>query len=370
MGQDQVVRSIFSRVVDGTYYFFDEGDDQRDITAWGQGELQKYVLAANISAYLYNDPIAAAWANENWAPKGTNKQGVAHKDVWRNAGGAPIFRLILRSTGVDNTGSRHDGLDLICYNGGFMNEIVAHSGWSSKDVSVLMKIGGKTAANHDHADAGSFQIYYKGMLAGDAGFYDTYDHNSNSNFKQYHQATIAHNSILIYSGTTSYGQRAGSTYSEPTTLGKWSDSTYKTAELLGVSYRYDLSGNPKYAYIAGDITPAYRSVSTTYAKKVERRMLSVFNTRNPDAPLYFFVYDRVKTGSSSYQVAFLLQTAAEPTIEGNTVTVNSGGRYTDGKLVLQNVIGAGSYNKVENEKIYNANGEYTGNKNYHVNGIS
>ncbi|MBR5242358.1 MAG: heparinase II/III family protein [Clostridia bacterium] len=333
VNQDQVIRSIFSRVVDGQYYFFDEGDDKREISAWGQGELNRFVLAANISAYLYNDETAAAWASGTWN---------GNYSSWVYSDNVNAFRIIYRSNNdtVSNTGSRHEGLDLICYNGGFMNEIVAHSGWSSSDVSVLMKIGGYSAGNHDHGDAGSFQIYYKGILAGDTGFYNSYNSTHHST---YHQATIAHNSIVVYSGSTSYGQKTGMEISDAMPKSSWLSSSTKTATLTGVSYKYDASGkNPRYAYIAGDISPAYKSSANV--TKADRRMLSVFNTGNADAPMYFFVYDRVTT-SSNRQVAFLLHTAAEPTISGNTVTVDAGGYYISsktppqGKLVLQSVIG-------------------------------
>ena len=348
VGQDQVVRSIFSRVVDGAYFFFDEGDDQRDIHAWGQGELKRYILAANISAYLYNDETAAAWAGSAW---NNNETWYYNDNVW-------LYRLILRSTQVKNTGSRHEGLDLITYNDGFMNEIVAHTGWTSNDVSVLMKIGGYTVGNHDHGDAGSFQIYYKGMLAGDTGFYDDYD---SYHHNVYHQATIAHNSIVVYNGNTSYGQKTGLSTDDSMTYSEWVSAktdSGKQGDVLGVSYKYDANGKPKYAYIAGDITSAY-SPSSTYAKSVQRRMLTVFNTNSSDVPAYFFVYDRVKTGNANHQATFLLHTAAKPTISGNTVTVTSysNNNKTGGQLVLQSVLGAGEFVTYSGDQKYYVNGE-------------
>ena len=345
--QDQVIRSIFSRVVDGAYFFFDEGDDQRDIAAWGMGELKRYVLSANISAYLYNDETAAAWAGSAW---NNNATWYENDNVW-------LYRLILRSTQVDNTGSRHEGLDLVCYNAGFMNEIVAHTGWTSNDVSVLMKIGGYTVGNHDHGDAGSFQIYYKGMLAGDTGFYDDYDDSHHNN---YHQATIAHNSIVVYNGSEPFGQKTGLSTDDSMDYSTWLSAVNgkgKQGDVLGVSYKYDANGKPKYAYIAGDITSAYSS-SSTYAKSVQRRMLTVFNTNSSDVPAYFFVYDRVKTGSTNHQATFLLHTAAAPTISGNTVTVTSNSnKKTGGQLVLQSVLGAGEFVTYSGDQKYYVNGK-------------
>ena len=357
-GQDQVIRSIFSRVVDGQYFFFDEGDDNREVGAWGQGELKRYVVSANISAYLYGDETAAAWASGSWAPAGTNKQNQTHKSAWEDNDNVWLFRLIYRSTNVDNTGSRHEDLDLILYNGGFMNEIVAHTDWTGNAASVLMKIGGYTVGNHDHGDAGSFQIYYKGILAGDTGFYDDYD---STHHNDYHQATIAHNSIVVYSGNKSYGQKTGLSTNDSMTYSVWNSgkenfSSLKTGTVLGYDYRYDArTGAPKYAYIAGDISAAYSDNS--YAQGVERRMLSVFNTENPDVPMYFFVYDHVTVGKNTYQATFLLHTVNEPTISGNTVTVTSGGNGTSGgKLVLQSLIG-GTPTKIGGSgKNYNVNG--------------
>ena len=347
--QQKVIRSVFSRVVDGKDYYFDEGDDQTAATDKGYLNLRRYAVPAKISAYLYNDPTAAAWGEGAWL-------SASEQSDWQKWGDSFLYQIIYRSTGVDNNkNNRYKGLDLILYNGGFMNEIVAHNGWDKNSVSVLMKIGGRTTANHDHADAGSFQIYYKGMLAGDTGFYDSYDDDPGTQFREYHQATIAHNSIVIYKDNTSYGQKPGCAYSEPKTYDEWMSDSYKTATLIGVSTKYDLSGNPQYAYIAGDITPAYTEESSS-ASYVERRMLSVFNTENKDAPMYFFVYDRVKTGES-YQAAFLLHTLNEPQIEGNTVTVTSGGNNTGGKLVLQSLIGASEFKTYSGEQKYYVNGE-------------
>ena len=65
-------------------------------------------------------------------------------------------------------------------------------------------------------------------------------------------------------------------------------------------------------------------------------MLAVFDTDNPDIPMYFFVYDNITTYDANDQKTFLLHIKTPPTIDGKTVTVNCG----TGRLVLQNVYGA------------------------------
>ena len=106
--------------------------------------------------------------------------------------------------------------------------------------------------------------------------------------------------------------------------------------MTGVSYGYadQAKTTPTYAYIAGDIAAAYPSSTVS---EVTRRMLAVFDTKNPNVPMYFFVFDNITAKSGSYKKTFLLHTATEPTVNQTTKTVTEvvGG----GKLVLQNVIG-------------------------------
>ncbi len=209
--------------------------------------------------------------------------------------------------------------------------------------ATLMKIGCRTGANHDHADAGQFQIWYKGMLAGDTGSYDSY---GDSHFTKYHQATIAHNCVLVNGS----GQRQPS---EAGSYANWQTDTYKTGTVTGYAYGYsDVAQNdPAYTYIAGDITPAYNSSTVTEAN---RRMLTVFDTADSNEELYFFVFDNVTAKYASYKKTFLLHVPAEPTINGKKVTmVNQYGA----KLVMQNVFGGDNI-----EKIGGAN------RNYVVNG--
>ena len=331
----RVVPSLFSRIVDGGVTIFDEGDCEAKSD---QEIVNSFCFAASISAYLYNDSVAASLSN-----------------YYGNRYTSALSLLILKSTDVDEDRPHFDGLDLICYNGGFMNEIVAHSDWGASAVSVLMKIGGRSTANHDHGDAGSFQIYYKGILAGDTGFYDTYN---STHFKNYHQATIAHNSIVIYRNGSVVGQKPGSSYAEPTTYEKWMTDTYKTANLSAVSYGYKDAEKtqPTYAYIAGDISPAYQGNVT----KADRRMLAVFDTQNPNVPLYFIVYDNVVGTNSSDRATFLLHTKSDPTISGNTVSAFAG----TGKLILQNIVGGDKIEKIGGtDKNYVVNGSQVATQN-------
>ena len=330
----QVARSIYSHELPGTYngrfyVGFNTGDDHVP-----DGSFIDYTHIALISSYLFNDATMRAEL-EYYK---TNYSIFANESAISDAGVGEY--LICSSNGVQAASDRHEGMDLILYNGGWLGQIIARNSWKSDQAAVLMKVGVRTVGNHDHLDAGQFQIFYKEMLAGDTGAYASYGENHHY---YYHQATIAHNSLLIYNpslkssdnGYYSGGQRvlkAGS-------VGEYSswknNSKYTTGEVTGVSYGYsdpDTKTQPIYAYLAGDITAANDSSTVS---EVTRRMLAVYDTGNPNVPMYFFVFDSITAKSGSYKKTFLLHVPTEPQIEGNKVTVKNG----KGKLVLQNVIG-------------------------------
>lgn len=304
-----VMKSVYANFIYATTYAFEEGDSE------GRSAKQKTLnlaLPAMMSAYVLDDATGEVWAR---------------KADYAYTGSVYLFIMKTGTKDLEKLNDRYDDMSYITYNGGFESRIIAHNSWTKNDAAVFMKIGGKTTANHDHADAGSFQIYYKALLTGDSGCYDSY---GSTHHTKYHQATVAHNSILIYNGTTGYGQNQPG---ETTSFSTWSGTKYDTGETTGVAYAYDKDGKPLYAYIAGELSGCYNTYAG--ASRVERRMLTVYDTENASSPMFVFVFDAIKTSNTSYRKAFLLHTPTQPTINGNTVTVVNG----DGKLVLQNVTG-------------------------------
>ena len=67
-----------------------------------------------------------------------------------------------------------------------------------------VQVRASTTAGHCHYDNGHFDIYYKGELAHDSGRYDddwglqVDERIRTSEFFNYYQRTIAHNTILVY----------------------------------------------------------------------------------------------------------------------------------------------------------------------------
>ena len=335
----KVMRTAYEHVVysvagnSGTQ-IFSEGDHQGRS---GKEALKQLALPSMISAYLFDDPVAMSWA-----------------DYADYSYFPTTYYMILKSKGTTGSAAkRYDGLDPIVYNGGWLGQMIAHNSFDTDGASVYMKIGNRMTANHDHADSGSFQIYYKALLAGDSGYYDKYE---SDHHKNYHQATIAHNSIVLKNGNTIVGQKQPS---ETTSFSTWkTGNNYQMGTTTGYAYGYADAAKtkPTYAYLAGDIAAAYCTPQTLFGytigfnsselERCDRRMLAVYETGNARSPLFFFVYDNITSKDTKYQKVFLLHTITEPTISGKKATVVNG----SGKLVLQNVAGDCTLSKVGGAK--------------------
>ena len=341
----QVMRSIYAyELPDGNGFAM--GDSHETAV---DGDFINYGLTAMMASYLFNDETIRAQLESR--PGCYTKFFDEDQDCFEYTGVAEY--LICSSNGVKAADDVHKDMDLILYNGGWLGQIIARNGWGDDQATVLMKIGVKTAGNHDHQDQGQFQIWYKGMLAGDTGVYDGYSTQHRNN---YHRQTIAHNCVLVRTpGETGVSDSGGQRKiggDEMSPSGFKNDAKSKTGEVIGVKYAYadNAKTKPLYAYVAGDISTSYDSGR---ASKVVRRMLAVYDTKNADVPLYFFVFDNVTATSNSLEKVFLLHTRTEPTVSGKTVTEVNG----EGKLVLQNVFGGDSITKIGGE-----------NNNYNVNG--
>ena len=294
----------------------------------------RYMDIAYISAYLYADETVLAHADVLLGGK-TLSCGV-HKRGYMGINN-PIYMALTGMCDISPPNDRYADLDLITYNGAPLGDYLVHSSWNSSDAIIIFtRIRERTTGNHDHADAGTFEIYYKGMLTSDGGSYNNY---SAAHTKYFHQATISHNGLIIYnpskasedSGWYSGGQR--NVRSSPTDLNAWlTSSQMKTGTITGheSAYTDESKTKPLYTYSAGDITAAYSSDTVSY---VGRRMLTVF-TGDPEFPMAFFVFDDITAKQASYEKRFLLQISSmnAPTVNNTDKTVVT--ENGSGRLVL------------------------------------
>ncbi len=187
--------------------------------------------------------------------------------------------------------------------------LISRNGWDDDAAMVYMKIGERYTANHEHRDFGSFQIFYKGALAIDAGFYDAY----NTSVHSHNYSTLAHNALTINGNKNQDLDR-----SEPSSFERMPQG----GTVIGEEAIEGENGT-EIAYLAGDMTEIY-----TLTSEVGRYMLAVYNydeDGNPTGtPLCFFVMDDVKMkNGKEYEVEFLLQPMLEPEVNGNVVKITN-----------------------------------------------
>ena len=227
-----------------------------------------------------------------------------------------------------------DALPLAFYAGSPVGQTFAHSAWDSEDAVLLyMKIGEKYSTGHEHKDAGQFQIYYKGILASDSGYYDLYLSDVHAN---YTRQTIAHNCLLIYdpsekTGAINDGGMITFPDEESGSLTQWLSRDYTDrGVVIGQENAYHEDGSMNYAYLAGDLTTGY---SASKVDEVLRHMLGVF-TDDDNSKMVFFVFDKISATNADFQKTFLLHMENEPIVFDNySVITNDGGMLVNQTLL-------------------------------------
>ncbi len=256
----------------------------------------------------------------------------------------PAMYPILISPTLNIKSDKASKLPTLVYNGYPGGQTIIKSSLDKDAAFAYMRVLDKTMVNHEHRDSGTFQIYYKGLLACESGIYKGVLYGK-EHWKHYLQATVAHNGMLVYDAayrdTLPEAERkyySGSQRHlwEAGTIDKWNSGLYDFAKILGHA---ECEG--KFAYISGNTTGAYIPETVDYVK---RSMLTVL-TDKKDIPMLFFVYDDVTSKNDGAIKKFLLHTVNEPTLEGNTVTVTQDG----GKLVLTSLLGADRIEKIGGE---------------------
>lgn len=217
--------------------------------------------------------------------------------------------------------------------------IVARTGWEEGPKAPVamaeMKISPWMFNNHQHLDAGHFQVWYKGALACDSGAY-SYGTNHDVN---YYKRTIAHNTVTVldpdeqfewthskWDGKTPIvndgGQRWPAKATEPTTLEMLKANGHEVGRVLAHAIGPD-PAKPLFSHLAGDLTGAY-------SKKIERfiRSFVFLNLEDATHPAALLVYDRVRSAKPSFKKTWLLHCPDQPTLAEAAFSVHGtwGGR--------------------------------------------
>ncbi|MFD4788296.1 DUF4962 domain-containing protein [Streptomyces sp. NPDC058459] len=231
--------------------------------------------------------------------------------------------------------------------------MIARTGWDegpdAETAIAQVTIGGHNFSNHQHLDAGTFQIYYRGPLALRSGIYEGKEGSYGSRHDlNYNKRTIAHNALLIknpaetftFAGTTlsnDGGQPFPAGGAEAATLHDLLDPARHHVNARSASgWAGPDRAKPVFSHVRGDITPAYG----TKARLVTRSFVFI-NLDEPGHPGALIVRDSLATGSSSFETAFLLHSAEKPVVGPTTVDIARTDSAPGGKLRLTTLAPAG-----------------------------
>ncbi|WP_284639305.1 heparin/heparin-sulfate lyase HepB [Paenibacillus silviterrae] len=245
-------------------------------------------------------------------------------------------------------------LPLTRYFGSPSGIMVSRTGWdegkdrSSGTVIAEMRVGEYQYNNHQHLDAGAFQLYYKGYLAIDSGIYkgSSGKYHSPHN-KYYFKRSIAHNTVLVYDpdelsqypyvkdgglvwpNVNDGGQRWPNEGRPPLQLEDLLGKDFKRGEVLAHAYGPD-AVQPDYSYLKGDITAAY----SDKMKQFQRSFLFL-NFKDAAHPAALIIFDRVVSAKADFKKYWLLHSVEEPQVTpetGRTIISRSEDGYT-GQLI-------------------------------------
>lgn len=315
---------IYTRRGDGQH--FREGDDYNEATQLVDMWKGSMTTMLGMAANFYKDPLLKKHFLRD-------RPGLASFDTSLGSW-TPVMHLITN----DPTIGKEDisSLPYTKYFDAPLGQMIARTGWdfgmNSPDTIAYMRIGELWGGNHHHKDAGNFQIYYKGILASESGYYESYgtDHDWN-----YNKESIAHNTLRIATSSNPSGlQRGPNGNGEPANYQVWLENgkdEYVTGEVIGHEFGPD-TRVPEYSYIAGDIAKAYTDVDEAV------RSMIFLPTDNEDYPAAFVVFDKVTTSEKKAEKTFVLHSLQEPTVEGNVSVIKRDEYGYNGQLTNQTLL--------------------------------
>lgn len=256
---------------------------------------------------------------------------------------SPATVLILnKDVGYETNSS----LPLSRFFDGSVSSTIARTGWTNFTTSnfnnldpndntavAYMKVGQKNAGNHQHLDAGNFQLYYKGILANDPCYYNGSNYDSDY-MNGYAKRSVAHNVVLIEDGVQnsvgglSYADRGQMAVGDKTT------SLEKTASWEAHAVAGDDVNQPDFTYMKANLYKAYRSTQSGSYK----RSFMFMNMDDKNEPAALVVFDRITTGTA-YNTYWLLHGLKSPTVSGKRAvfTTDTGGQMTNDTLLPASV---------------------------------
>ena len=220
-----------------------------------------------------------------------------------------------------------------------LTSVFHRTGWQagldSDAAMAQFKAYERNIGDHMHLDTGTFQLYYKGALAIDSGYYELW---GNAHDFNYDKRTVAHNLVTVYDPNEKFVAYDGKEYANDGGQRFNKQIVAKDFEyMMSEECHYaDTKGTyigpeektPAFSYLKTDITPSYSDKVQSY-----NRSMVFMDLFDEDYPAAFIVYDNVTSSDKTFDKKWLLHSIEEPVISENTTTISRTEDGYNGKLV-------------------------------------
>ena len=236
---------------------------------------------------------------------------------------------------------RRDDLPLIKFFDHPRPGMIVRTGWNTgrnaDDVVVMVNGGGVHYRNHQHLDAGAFQIYYRGLLAVDLGQYNYYGTAYDWNFAK---SSLSHSVLRLIDPeqkkramgsqfTVNSGTQEVSGWDGPATL---EEELHDPRHQIGRTLRQGAGPEPDrplWAFLESDLAAAYPGRAVHYTRS------AVFlNFGTPDTPAALLIFDRLATAAPRIRPVFQLTTLSRPEQQDGVLAVRQKPYARSGKLAI------------------------------------
>lgn len=231
--------------------------------------------------------------------------------------------------------------------------VLVRTGWSvgrqCRDVLCEMKVNELWSTGHQHQDAGAFQLYYKGMLAIDSGYYQSkiviFDwekrkvlNNGNTGCNgvydnNYNKATIAHNCVLVLDPEED-GPIARPMGGQPLMTGGYRNlETYLKAEQNQIGQVIGFGNDRGITFLSGEISRAYGSKVSDYT-----RSFAFVEFPEGDCPAALVVFDDITSSNKDFRKFWLCHGINAPRCEGSRSVFSVTERGYNGRLTIDTLL--------------------------------
>ena len=230
--------------------------------------------------------------------------------------------------------SRLDSLPLTIGFGPVLGGMIARTGWNvgsnANDVVAEIKGGGYHFGNHQHADAGALQIYYRGLQVADLGQYKFYGTPYDFNFCK---RSISHSMMLVLDPQEKFlassANDGGSRFlqSNPATPAQaQTDPLFNYGKVVSCSFGPSAK-QPAYSYFSADLRNAYSDKLTAFV-----RTFCFLNLNNATNPAAIIVLDDISAAKPEFKKYWQINTLNPPQLRPDGVLLHNAASGVTGRL--------------------------------------